>query len=287
MKSARSLRIPTWTARSASGFVRLSLPSIGGASLRLHVPNFSKYNPRADVKNPTWIRLERDWWMDPKLEGSGPVAKLVWPFILSKANFETCIAEFSVTVAVAALEISQHDLDAALEELKQRNMVTCLDDVTDTYARVRTRTDAGVTDVRNVTNGTDGTDVLSLPSKLRKKKSLPPPPSEADLAVGREWLAFALHEMPWQAGRRGFSDESFAQAVAELRRATDLNPEGVAAVLAFVKADDFWRRNALSPAGLLKRSAKNGNRKIDNILVRMKTPTDRVLDSLKEWAEAT
>lgn len=92
----------------------------------------------------------------------------------------------------------------------------------------------------------------------------------SDLEVGTEWFDFACQMMPWKKTSVTWSPEGFAKAIAKLKQKTDLNDEGVKAVLAFIKSDHFWQHNAISPNGLLKKSEKNGNRKIDNILVRMR-----------------
>lgn len=270
----------------------LSLCLADGGYMLIEVANWSEYNPRTDVKRSSWVRLNND--ILTRMFRFTSDEKLVWIALICEASTkQSARVQVDIDLIATLLKVTTDSVRATLSKFEAAEMIKIHAsrprNVRVTSAsRGRTADVPLRTDVRNVTNETDGTDVLTLPStrtSLPKKRH--PTHTEADLSVGREWLAFALQEMPWQAGRRGFSDESFAQAVAELRRATDLNPEGVAAVLAFVKADDFWRRNALSPAGLLRRSTKNGNRKIDNILVRMKTPTDRVLDSLKEWAEAT
>lgn len=132
--------------------------------------------------------------------------------------------------------------------------------------------------------------VDSPPSTLSSPPERPPDPIEpSDLAVGREWLDFAVQETPWRAGRSGMTAEAFAVSIARVRRVTGLDETGIAAVLAFVRSDDFWRQNALSPAGLLKKSGRNGLRKIDNILVRMRSTGSReqkLISGAKEWAES-
>ena len=81
--------------------------------------------------------------------------------------------------------------------------------------------------------------------------------------------------------------EAFAQACRKVRDSANLTHEGLAQVFVFISGDDFWKQNALSPAGLLAKS-KNGLRKIDNILARMKpatTKNDREKAVIKAWAE--
>lgn len=124
-------------------------------------------------------------------------------------------------------------------------------------------------------------EVLTLsPGKRRRPIDLTP----TDLAIGREWLTLGLSEMPWKASDPSWTETRFAEAVAKTRAAigaTDLTE-----VLNFIRQDDFWRKNACSPRGLLKKSERNGERKIDNILVRMRSNGERQHDAIKKWAES-
>ena len=55
--------------------------------------------------------------------------------------------------------------------------------------------------------------------------------------------------------------------------------------MTFVKKDDFWDVNALSPNGLLTLS-KNGSRKIDNILIKMKPKEDKLKQAFSDFIAA-
>jgi len=122
-------------------------------------------------------------------------------------------------------------------------------------------------------------------SPVKRTRKSDPPLDPSDLAVGREWLAFALEECPWKFDDPSWTPERFGQSIAKVKAAVGLNEEGAAALLAFVRTDDFWRKNALSPAGLLKKSGRNDQRKIDNILIRMRSKTDRTVSAVMRWAE--
>jgi hypothetical protein len=99
--------------------------------------------------------------------------------------------------------------------------------------------------------------------------------------IGHEWLEYALSEMPWMAGKPSWTAERFAQDLEKVKRATQLNDDGLRAILAFVRKDDFWRDKACSPTGLLKKNSA-GLRKIDNIIPRLRTPEDRKREELRE-----
>lgn len=75
---------------------RRSNPSVGDAvravksertpPMRLSITNWDKYNPRSDVKAPSWFRLENDFWMDPALTPLDSDGKIVWITLLSFAS---------------------------------------------------------------------------------------------------------------------------------------------------------------------------------------------------------
>jgi hypothetical protein len=52
-------------------------------------------------------------------------------------------------------------------------------------------------------------------------------------------------------------------------RAAKLDHAQLHGIFDFISQDEFWRKNAISPGGLLSKSYKNGLRKIDNILIAM------------------
>ena len=58
---------------------------------------------------------------------------------------------------------------------------------------------------------------------------------------------------------------------------------GMQEILGRVMVDDFWAKNVASPFGLTSRG-KNGNRKIDNLIVGLKTKRDKTIESIEKWA---
>lgn len=107
--------------------------------------------------------------------------------------------------------------------------------------------------------------------------------SYEDAKIGKSWLEFALSEMKWKKPPVGWSQINFAKAVYKIRKSTGLNDSGLTALLDFIKGDDFWNKNALSPSALFTKS-KNGNRKLDNILLAMKSSNKAasVYDKIKD-----
>jgi hypothetical protein len=113
-----------------------------------------------------------------------------------------------------------------------------------------------------------------------KVKKIKPQPDHEDMELATDWLAFALAECPWQ---KSWTIEKFASAIQTLRQKTDLNSVGCRQVFEYIRKDDFWCKNAISPSSLLKKSNGNDLRKIDNILVRMRSKADRMGEALKKY----
>ena len=106
------------------------------------------------------------------------------------------------------------------------------------------------------------------------------------LKIGHDWLNFALTEMPWQAKQKNWTAEAFGRELERVGKAMTISASGFYEILSRVRTDEFWRKNAASPFGLLKKSDKNGMRKIDNILVRLKTKQDREKEALAKFANS-
>lgn len=104
--------------------------------------------------------------------------------------------------------------------------------------------------------------------------------SSEDLELGNRWLAFALEGLT--NPNKAWSAEAFAEAIEKVRRRTNLNHKGMNAVFEFIVDDNFWYKNAKSPAGLLRRG-RNDLLKIDTILSQMKTDAQRQYEKVQKW----
>lgn len=126
--------------------------------------------------------------------------------------------------------------------------------------------------------------VESKPKTLRKKKA--PEFDEADLALGTDWLAWAREGLP----TINATPASFAGALSDVRRRLNtqagagINHDGLRQIFEFVKADKFWSKNCLSPAGLLSKGS-NGLRKVENIMASMTKLDDKSRQNTKFWKD--
>lgn len=129
-------------------------------------------------------------------------------------------------------------------------------------------------------NGISGKKPEKKPA--RKKKQQPQEsdftPEELELATA--WLEFAKREMVWRTPPASWNVVQFALDLRKVAKHTSLNFDGLKRILTFVDGNQFWSRNALSPRGLLEKSAKNDLRKIDNILSQLKPQSFRAEQAL-------
>lgn len=130
--------------------------------------------------------------------------------------------------------------------------------------------------------------ITPLPIKTRKErkhKLLTFEPE--DFEIGKAWLIYAEREMSWRKGSAKWTPEYFAEALRKVREKTNLNFDGMRAVLKFVDGHDFWASKCTSPSELLKITDKDsGRRKIDSILAQMKPNNLRQEEKMASWNEA-
>lgn len=265
--------------------------------LQVTVLNYKIYNPRDDIKNPSWFRMERNWWVDTFRWSNE--TKLVWFMLLGM--MKPCGTRHDVDPGFMAINLGLDEkviresmtylvdkkriyVDPPLDKVsvqKKRSVIT--DDSVDALRARNADVTHTIATGHNVTGHNGTRHNRTRPAKL------PTPPSASDLAVGTAWLELALAEMPWRSGAPAFAPDRFAEGVAKLRKATGLNEDGTREVLEFITRDEFWKRNALSPSALLKKSERNGHRKIDNILLQMKAQpkykAQQTADAIMRWAE--
>jgi len=86
----------------------------------VEVLNWKKYNPRTDVKNPSWFRLGHDLFENPDFYDFSHAEILAWVYILciaSKKNTENVLINDQHLERIG--RIKRKDLSSALDKLKQ------------------------------------------------------------------------------------------------------------------------------------------------------------------------
>jgi hypothetical protein len=130
-------------------------------------------------------------------------------------------------------------------------------------------------------------DCVSKPTKFRYL------PEHEEIA--RQWAAFAIERMPtvkanveaWANELRLIEAEIAKKRLGEMYRIEPINL--LKAILHFVRTDEFWGEQAISPMGLRKVSRSNSMRKFENILTSMRNSkqfkqkkADLAFEKLKE-----
>jgi len=91
--------------------------------------------------------------------------------------------------------------------------------------------------------------------------------NEQIMSTAEKWHEWSSRKMPWM--KEKITAEKFYNELIKIQSTVDLNDQGIDALFDFIKNDQFWSQNAISPMNLISKS-KNGLRKIDNILLQMK-----------------
>ena len=102
-----------------------------------------------------------------------------------------------------------------------------------------------------------------------------------DETMANEWMTWAKTMSP--NGR--FNLTAFANAIMKMRTKFELSEQQITFMLEWIKADDFWAKNAISPASLLKPSPSDPSvskldRVISSIKARKKSKSERVMESI-------
>lgn len=123
-------------------------------------------------------------------------------------------------------------------------------------------------------------DKMKSPVKSKKEKITV---SETVQKISSEWLQSAIKKMPHLKQR--FTQEKFELAVNKIKTYTKANDEQIYEIWEFIKNDQFWSDQAISPLGLMQIS-KNGNYKLDNVLIQMRSKLIRenpFLENDDDW----
>lgn len=267
--------------------------------LKVEVFNWDKYNPRNDAKKWSWYRLQNNFFTDPDIIDLSLIEKSVLLYLWGQKNDDggdvfkvnTRLGSFALPCPEQAFIDACDHLEALGKiRIHQRTQPSTSTTRTDPYVDVRERTlPSGVTSGDVPYGRTDGrTDDIDCPrsdpygSSPHSEPSAPqgpscskgeqdseqPPPSKQidpiDIELANEWYGFArpsIRIRSWERERPRWAD-----AFRKLREIDGVSPEEIRAMLAFVRDDSFWRKNAISPLGLRERSQRNGLRKFENIL---------------------
>lgn len=96
--------------------------------MKIEIKNWRTYNPRGDVKKPSWFRLSHDLFEDPDFYDFTPSELLAWIYLLCYASKKN---SGEIFVSVAHLErvgrIKEKDFRGAVKKLEALQCIRVLD----------------------------------------------------------------------------------------------------------------------------------------------------------------
>lgn len=93
--------------------------------ITLSIPNWEKYNPRADRNNYSWFRFQNNFFTDSQIFGLSLLEKMLLVFIYSEASKKgSATCEINIGLAAALLGASVKDCELALKKLNEINVVS-------------------------------------------------------------------------------------------------------------------------------------------------------------------
>jgi hypothetical protein len=233
----------------------------------IQIVDWRSYVVRPGVKKPSAFKLSTGLFTPPKLNQLTMEARWLWVILLSLATQEN--KDGTVEQTLDCLEfysgVNRKTLGPALQELKSIGIIEiCAESVHACTQSAQTCAQPAHKRTRQKTNKTEVIDL-----------------TDEELELGRKWLEMAVSEMPHRESDPKWHAAEFGTELKKVGQAVGLDHAGMLKVFHYVSGDTFWRPNACSPKGLLVVN-KNGVRKIDNILTRMKKPAERLADIREE-----
>jgi hypothetical protein len=227
----------------------------------IQIVDWRSYLLRSDIKKHKAFKLSTGLLTSPKMWSVSPEAKCLFIVLLDLAcqsDEYGCIRQ-TADCLILTSGINKESLKTSLEQLETIKLIQiCSESVLNPCEKNTEKTRK-----RYVKK----TEVIDL--------------TDEELELGRKWLEMAVSEMPHRANDPKWHAAEFGTELKKVGQAVGLDHAGMLKVFHYVSGDTFWRPNACSPKGLLGVN-KNGVRKIDNILTRMKKPAERLADIREE-----
>jgi len=239
----------------------------------IQIVDWRSYLGRSDMKNVTWLKLSTALIDDPKLFGLTAEQKWAWIYILNQAVTHGKSGELSTTLdrLVHFSGVNKKSLQGALEHFVKARLIDPVDNSAQLLEVNVQQLEVADSNFKSKKVGKK-TEVIDL--------------TDDELDLGRKWLDMAVSEMPHRASDPKWHAAEFGTELKKVGQAVGLDNAGMLKVFHYVSADTFWRPNTCAPKSLLKVN-KEGVRKIDNILTRMKRPAERLSDIREEQRSDT
>lgn len=216
--------------------------------MRIEIPNWSKYNPRTDVKHTTWFRLENTFWADQVLFGMDNDAKMVWISLLAIASTKMSgTFEVDPSFISANLRITTSKVLSVFKDLKDADMIK---EVTSRRRNVRVTSTCAPenVDVPPPTYGRDGRDGRTN----EDSEGSEPPDYPRYLKIASWFQNEVIRANPMAKRVKSANLKKWANDIRSMMTADKITEEELAAVATFALLDTFWLTVVQSPANLRK-----------------------------------
>lgn len=240
------------------------------------ISSWEKYNPRkrGDTKSSSWFRCQNSFVTDPDFFDYSNDQKMIWIYLLAEASAKMS-AEIKINPSLVAsvLRIDTPLVIETIEAFQNSGFLTFSADPRRTsseHAADPQRTRGATYERTNERTNNKRAKALSGQNPFEPKWE------PCDLHLATRWLEHAKSITPHIKADL----HKWADAVRLIREQDKLTLDEVTKLFEWVKDDEFWSRNALSPQAVRGRS-KNGLKKIENILARMQE--NQKAESDDEW----
>lgn len=236
--------------------------------VKIKVTNFDKYNPRRDQKKATWFRLDCDFWRGPDFFSYSNDEKMIFIALLSECGAKMR-DETTVDIAYIAsmLKLETIDTKSALEKFERDGFISIISDINIEGGQIRA--DAHESGDARTLRTNERTNERNEQISDKRTHALAKF-NDDDLAIAAQWVIHSESLLP----NRKFDLHTFASDISKIRSHANLEPGQCVGLLRWISGDDFWRKNAITPSSLLKRSKSNPDlKKLDLILAQISSST--------------
>jgi hypothetical protein len=159
------------------------------SQLKIEIQNWDKFNPRNDLKHPSWFRLNNNLFEDPDFFDFSPSEILCWIYILGLASKKQS-GNVSINIAHAE-RIGRLDFAVLVAAVKKLENIQCIKivELPDVTPTLRAR-DEDVTHTSHYkqTNNTNKQEIQVAEKSKPKKPKDPPEALRARADLKATWL---------------------------------------------------------------------------------------------------
>lgn len=243
--------------------------------MKLTVVNWEKFNPRKDLKRPSWFRFENEFFVDPDFFDLDNGSKLVWIYLLCEASRRNREGKIDINVGLAAsiLKLEQTHVSETIKILIEMSVIrpghehdpaairTSSDEnvpLRDETKRNETRRDETGRDDNETRRGSGGID-------SGESTRSPPKPVDQKSDSEKKYKFDAWDETTAVLMRDAFLEVNPDAKIAKkanihqwanefrlMRERDKIDAETIEKVLDWVFKDEFWRVTLKTPGGLRK-----------------------------------